>query len=137
MILKSLKMDVSCPPAILETTSKTILYHSPENHHPNITHIQQCCSLLVPTLPVLLRFAEHASPHNLTNNTTRCTILFKYIYIYIYLFISLLYMFWASKCPSSGENHCIYVTLVFVTPDGWHLVGWLYPTSRPDATHPE
>ena len=37
----------------------------------------------------------------------------------IYLFISLLYMFWASTCPSSGENCCICVTLVFVTLYGW------------------
>jgi len=25
-------------------------------------------------------------------------------------------------CPSSGENHCIYVTLVFVTLYGWRLI---------------
>ena len=70
---------------------------------------------------------------NLTNNQTRYTILFKY------LFISLLYMFRSFKYPSSGENRCIYATLVFVTLDGWRLVCWLdsNPTSRPDATHPE
>jgi len=39
VILKSLKMDVSCPPAILETISKTILHHRPDNHHQNISHI--------------------------------------------------------------------------------------------------
>jgi len=33
----------------------------------------------------------------------------------IYLFISLLYMFQASTSPSSGENNCIYVTLLLVT----------------------
>ena len=32
-----------------------------------------------------------------------------------YLFITVLYMFRTSMCPSSGENCCIYVTLVFVT----------------------
>ena len=30
-------------------------------------------------------------------------------------------MFWASKCPSSGENYSIYVTLVFVTLRGGRL----------------
>ena len=34
-------------------------------------------------------------------------------------------MFRATKCPSSGENYCIYVTLVFGTLYGWCLVGWL------------
>ena len=34
-------------------------------------------------------------------------------------------MFRASVCPSSGENSCIYATLVFVTLCGWRLVGWL------------
>ena len=43
----------------------------------------------------------------------------------IYLFISLLYMFRAPMCPSSGENYCIYATLVFVTLYGWRLVCWL------------
>ena len=57
----------------------------------------------------------------------------------IYLFISLLYVFRPSTCPSSGENCCIYATLVFVTLYGWRLVCWLdwNPTSRPDATHTE
>ena len=36
-----------------------------------------------------------------------------------YLFISLLYIFRASMCPSSGENCCIYATVVFVTLYGW------------------
>jgi len=66
----------------------------------------------------------------------RCTILFK---IFIYLINSLLYMFPASMCLSSGEKCCIYATLVFVTLYGWLLVCWLNlnPTSRPDATHKE
>jgi len=40
-------------------------------------------------------------------------------------------MFLASMCPSSGENYCIYATLVFVTLYGWCLVYWLdfNPTS--------
>ena len=49
---------------------------------------------------------------------TRCTIQF---YVFIYLFISLLYIFLASMCPLSGENCCIYATVVFVTLCGWHL----------------
>ena len=48
----------------------------------------------------------------------RCTILLN-------IFISLLYMFRASMCPSSGENYCIYATRVFVTLYGWRLVCWL------------
>ena len=44
-----------------------------------------------------------------------CTILFN-------IFISLLYMFRASMCTSSGGNYCIYATLVFVTLYGWRLV---------------
>jgi len=43
----------------------------------------------------------------------------------MYLFISLLYMFRASMCPSSGENCCIYTTLIFVILYGWRLVCWL------------
>ena len=39
---------------------------------------------------------------------TRCTILLN-------IFTSLLYMFRASTCPSSGEHYCIYATLVFAT----------------------
>jgi len=31
-------------------------------------------------------------------------------------------MFRASMRPSSGESHCIYATLVFVTLYGWRLV---------------
>jgi len=46
-------------------------------------------------------------------------------------------MFRESKCPSSGENHCIYATLALVTLYGWRLVCWLdwNPTSRAEATH--
>ena len=49
-------------------------------------------------------------------STTRCIILLN-------IFISLLYMFWASMCPSSGGNYCIYAILVFVT-----LYGGVYRT---------
>jgi len=31
-------------------------------------------------------------------------------------------MFQASMCPSSGENYCIYATMLFVTLYGWRLV---------------
>ena len=58
------------------------------------------------------------------NSPTRCIILLT-------IFISLLYMIRASMCSSSGENYCIYVTLIFVTLYGWRLV------CRPDATHTE
>ena len=34
-------------------------------------------------------------------------------------------MFRAAMCPSSGNNCCIYATLVFVTLYGWLLVCWL------------
>jgi len=44
--------------------------------------------------------------------------------------MSLLYMFRVSKCPSSGESHCIYATLLFFTLDGWRLLGWLKPTDQ-------
>ena len=43
---------------------------------------------------------------------TRCTVLLN-------VFISLLYVFRAAICPSSGENYCIYATLVFATLYGW------------------
>jgi len=48
-------------------------------------------------------------------------------------------MFRASMRPSSGENYCIYATMVFVTLYGWRLVCWLdwNPTSIPDITHTE
>ena len=58
--------------------------------------------------------------------------------IMLNIFISLLYMFRASMCPSSGENYCIYATLVFVNLYGWRLVCWLdwiHPTNRPEATN--
>ena len=56
--------------------------------------------------------------------------------------MSVLYMFRASKCPSSGENYCIYATLIFVKLYGLRLVCWLdwnsfNPTSRPDAIRTE
>ena len=36
-------------------------------------------------------------------------------------------MFRASMCPSSGENCCIYATLVFVTLYGWRRsAGWIH-----------
>ena len=63
----------------------------------------------------------------------RCIILFN-------IFISLLYMFRASMCPSSGENYCIYATLVFsISVGGVWSAGWIKsnPTNRPDATHTE
>jgi len=37
-------------------------------------------------------------------------------------------MFRATMCPSSGENCCVYATLVFVTLFRWRLV------CRPDTT---
>ena len=44
-------------------------------------------------------------------------------------------MFQESMCPSSGENYCIYAALVFChCLDGVRSVGWIHPTSRPDAT---
>ena len=65
---------------------------------------------------------------------TRCTILLN-------IFISLLYMFRASMCPLSGENYCIYATLVTgICHSVWVASGLLVgfsPTNRPDATHTE
>ena len=65
-------------------------------------------------------------------NPTRCTILLS-------IFISLLYMFRATMCPSSGE--------ITVSMRYWYLslcmggvcsAGWSEtPTSRPDTTHTE
>jgi len=46
---------------------------------------------------------------------TRCTILLN-------IFITLLYMFQASMCQSSGGIYCTYATLVFVSLYGWGLV---------------
>jgi len=43
-------------------------------------------------------------------------------------------MFRAFKCTSSGENHCIYATLVSVTLDVWRLVGRL--DWKPNRRHP-
>jgi len=67
-------------------------------------------------------------------NQTRCTILLN-------IFISLLYMFRATMCPSSGE------ITVSMRMRHWYLslcmggvwsAGWSFsPTSRPDATHTE
>ena len=94
----------------------------------------QICSHFT-TLMVLeriLRFVDLASLYNLVNKSNSL-----HNSVLIYLFITLLYTFRASMCPSSGENCCIYVTLVFVTLYGWRQVYWLdfTPTSRPDATH--
>ena len=60
---------------------------------------------------------------------TRCTILLS-------IFISLLYMFRASMCPSSGENCSIYATRIFVTLYGWRLVCWFDATQPADQTPP-
>jgi len=53
---------------------------------------------------------------------------------YIYLFL-----FRASMYPSSGENYCIYATLLLSLCMGgdWSTVWSETPTSRPDATHAE
>ena len=61
---------------------------------------------------------------------TRCTILLN-------VFISLLYMFRASMCPSSGGNYCIYATLVFVTLYGWRPVCWLEFHSNQHTRRPK
>jgi len=46
-------------------------------------------------------------------------------------------MFWAYICPSSGENCCIYATLVFVTLYGWRLVCWLeWNSNQETRCHP-
>ena len=98
------------------------------------------CSLLFPLLPTFLNFMAHDKmftclqvqvflldfmfslpcipEKSLQIRPTRCTILFN-------IFSSLLYMFPASMCPSSGENYCIYATLVFISLYGWCLVCWL------------
>ena len=68
-------------------------------------------------------------PHSLQEDM--CTPKFFWVFsqvspirciVLLNMFISLLYMFRASMCPSSGENYCIYTTLVFVTLYGWRLV---------------
>ena len=67
----------------------------------------------------ILRSVDRAYPCTISQvSPTGCTILLT-------IFISLLYMFRASICPSSGGDNCICATLVFVT------------TSRPDATQSE
>ena len=65
-------------------------------------------------------------------NPTRCTILLS-------IFISLLYMFWATTCPSSWE---ITVTvrhwyLSFCMGGVWSACWSFTPTSRPDTTQTE
>ena len=67
--------------------------------------------------------------HSLKLSPTRCTILLN-------IFISLLYMFRKSMWPSSGDNYCIYATLVFVTLCGWRLVCWLDSIQTADHTPP-
>jgi len=46
-------------------------------------------------------------------------------------------MFRASVCPSSGENYCIYATLLFVTLYGWLLVYWLNSIQPADQKPPK
>ena len=65
-------------------------------------------------------------------NPTRRTILFN-------LFISLLYVFRATMCPSSGEI-IVYMRHWYMSfcMGGVWFAGWCEnPTSRPDATHTE
>ena len=76
-----------------------------------------------------LCFFDRASLYNLANKSTSCTILLN-------IFISLLYMFRASMCPSSGENYCIYATLVFFTMYWWLLDCWLDWIQPADQTPP-
>ena len=47
-------------------------------------------------------------------------------------------MFQASMCPSSGENCCIYVTLVFVTlMVGVWFAGWIdFQSNQQTRRHP-
>ena len=65
-------------------------------------------------------------------NPNRCTILLS-------IFMSLLYVFRATMCPSSGENTVSmrhwYLSLCM---DGVWYAGWSFtPTSRRDTTHTE
>jgi len=65
-------------------------------------------------------------------NPTRCTILLS-------IFISLLYMFRATVCPSSGEiTVSMWHWYMPLSMSGVWSAGWSEtPTSRPDATHTE
>jgi len=63
-------------------------------------------------------------------NPTRCTILLS-------IFVSLLYMFRATMCPSSGEITVSMRHLVFVTLYGWCLVCWLeWNSNQQTRRHP-
>ena len=64
---------------------------------------------------------------NMLISPTRCAILLN-------IFISLLYMFRASMCPSSGENHCICATLLCVTLGGVWSGDWIDPIQPADQT---
>jgi len=88
-----------------------------------------------PTLKGVIEFYVLLTVHPCTIlqiNPARCTILLG-------IFISLLYMFRATMCPSSGE--------ITVSMRHWYLslcrggswsAGWSFtPTSRSDATHTE
>ena len=65
-------------------------------------------------------------------NPTRCKILLS-------IFISLLYMFWATVCPSSGEiTVSMWHWYLSLCMGGMWSSGWSFtPTSRPHATHTE
>ena len=100
--------------------------------NPNFYYIFQNNLILILPKPNESKFYVLLTVHPRTISQispTKCTTRF------VCSFISLLYMFRASKCPSSSvENCCIYATLIFVTLYGWRLVCWL-DWSRPDATH--
>ena len=79
---------------------------------------------------LIFMFCWPASLYNLLNNSKAL----------IYLFISLLYMFRASVCPSSGEKllYLCETWYLSLCMDGVWSAGWIFnPTSRPDATHTE
>jgi len=102
---------------------------SPYMGHIHIAIVATCCMLSSSSSPYQYssNFWYSRPPRNfslLQISRTRCTILLN-------IFISLLYIFRASMCPSSGENYYSHATLVFVTLYGWRLV------CRTDATHTE
>ena len=108
---------------IRSISKSTLLCHTNYYNPRKIRYDMDCsCAYMFWELGALI-FYDLLSVHPRT--VSQIIQLGAQFFLNIFISLSLLYMSRASKCPSLGENHCIYVTVVFVTLYGRRLVGWL------------
>ena len=98
----------------------SLLYRRLKSAH-NLASVNRCVFFF-------LCFVDSVS---LQISPTTCIILLNICICFSSLHVS------GIMCPSSGENYCIFGTLVFVTPYWWRLVCWLeWNSNQQTRRHP-